>query len=217
MTARPGRARAAARTGRRRHLGASRLVGAPVPDWNGRLDAERGGSGPDGERGLPRGDGGPGAAGLPRHALGSVVVRGPGRPGGRRGAGQRADPASRRRGEASVRTRSLASAGDAWRHRWERARRPGLPPAVIDWPPYFRPAAFALAVAAVDALCWTGAPTRLLDDWADLPEWRPLLRAFVYRTATRGRYEAVSGQGVSGADYAGRCRSCLAAVLSREG
>jgi uncharacterized protein (TIGR02569 family) len=93
---------------------------------------------------------------------------------------------------------------------------PGLPPGVIDWPPYFRPAAFALAVAAVDAVCWSGASPRLLDDWADLPEWRQLLlRAFVYRAATRGRYEAVGGEGMSGAEYATRCRPCLAAVLSR--
>jgi uncharacterized protein (TIGR02569 family) len=94
---------------------------------------------------------------------------------------------------------------------------PGLPPGVIDWPPYFRPAAFALAVAAVDALCWAGASPRLLDDWADLPEWRQLLlRAFVYRTATRGRFEAGDGQGMSGAEYARRCRPCLAAVVSRD-
>ena len=94
---------------------------------------------------------------------------------------------------------------------------PGLPPGVIDWPPYFRPAAFAMAVAAVDALCWAGASPRLLDDWADLPEWRQLLlRAFVYRTATRGRFEAGGGQGMPGAEYAKHCRPCLAAVLSRD-
>jgi uncharacterized protein (TIGR02569 family) len=94
---------------------------------------------------------------------------------------------------------------------------PGLPPGVIDWPPYFRPAAFALAVAAVDALCWSGASPHLLDDWADLPEWRQLLlRAFVYRTATQGRFEAIGGKGTSGAEYAKRCRPCLAAILSRD-
>jgi uncharacterized protein (TIGR02569 family) len=94
---------------------------------------------------------------------------------------------------------------------------PGLPPGVIDWPPYFRPAAFALAVAAVDAVCWSGASARLLDDWADLQQWRQLLlRAFVYRTATQGRFEAVGGQEMSGAEYASRCRPCLAAVLSRD-
>jgi hypothetical protein len=87
---------------------------------------------------------------------------------------------------------------------------------VIDWPPYFRPAAFALAVAAVDALCWAGASPRLLDDWADLPEWRQLLlRAFAYRTATWGRFESVGHQGMPGAEYARRCRPCLAAILSR--
>jgi uncharacterized protein (TIGR02569 family) len=93
---------------------------------------------------------------------------------------------------------------------------PGLPPGVIDWPPYFRPAAFALAVAAVDALCWAGASPRLLDDWADLPEWRQLLlRAFVYRTATWGRFESAGHQGMPAAEYARRCRPSLAVILSR--
>lgn len=35
---------------------------------------------------------------------------------------------------------------------------PGLPPAIIDWAPYWRPVAWAAAVAAVDAMCWHGAP-----------------------------------------------------------
>jgi uncharacterized protein (TIGR02569 family) len=69
---------------------------------------------------------------------------------------------------------------------------PGLPPAVIDWPPYFRPAAWALAVVAADAVCWEGAPLSLLDAWSDVPHWdQLLLRAAVYRIATRGRNETL--------------------------
>jgi uncharacterized protein (TIGR02569 family) len=91
----------------------------------------------------------------------------------------------------------------------------GLPAAVIDWPPYFRPVAFALAVAAVDAICWSGASRRLLDDWGDQPEWRQmLLRAFVYRTATQGRFEALGTAGSSGEDYVRECRPCLEAIVS---
>ncbi|WP_327326924.1 hypothetical protein OG735_33755 [Streptomyces sp. NBC_01210] len=40
---------------------------------------------------------------------------------------------------------------------------PGLPPAIIDWPPYWRPAGWASAVVAVDALCWYEAEAALLD------------------------------------------------------
>jgi uncharacterized protein (TIGR02569 family) len=39
---------------------------------------------------------------------------------------------------------------------------PGLPPAVIDFAPYWRPAAYASAVVAVDAVAWHGAGLELL-------------------------------------------------------
>jgi uncharacterized protein (TIGR02569 family) len=70
---------------------------------------------------------------------------------------------------------------------------PGLAPAVIDWPPYLRPAGWALAVAAMDAVCFGGADPELLDRWADEPEWDQLLvRALIYRIATRGHREAAT-------------------------
>lgn len=75
-----------------------------------------------------------------------------------------------------------------------------LPPAVIDWPPYFRPAGWALAVIAMDAVCWQGADPALLSRWSDLPEWdQMLLRAVIYRVATRGRNECL-GVVPSGSD-----------------
>ncbi|MEU5875518.1 TIGR02569 family protein [Glycomyces sp. NPDC047369] len=62
---------------------------------------------------------------------------------------------------------------------------PGLPPAIIDWPPYWRPTSWAAAVAAVDALCWNGAPESLLDDWSGLESWPQMtVRALMYRMIT---------------------------------
>jgi hypothetical protein len=69
---------------------------------------------------------------------------------------------------------------------------PGQPPAVIDFSPYWRPAGLALAVAAVDALTWSGADPAILGDLADQPELDQLLaRAHVGRLVT----EVVSRRG----------------------
>jgi uncharacterized protein (TIGR02569 family) len=61
-----------------------------------------------------------------------------------------------------------------------------LPPAVIDFAPYFRPALFATAVVAADALVWEGADESLV---LALVEREPdfvqfLLRALIYRAVT---------------------------------
>ncbi|TDE26506.1 TIGR02569 family protein, partial [Nonomuraea mesophila] len=67
----------------------------------------------------------------------------------------------------------------------------GLPPAIIDWPVYWRPPSWAAAVAVVDALCWYGASPKLAERWAHLPEWgQMLIRALVYRIVT---HEALAG------------------------
>jgi uncharacterized protein (TIGR02569 family) len=58
----------------------------------------------------------------------------------------------------------------------------GLPPAIIDFSPYWRPPAFASAVVVGDALVWEGADETLLDavaHVADFPQY--LLRALIYR------------------------------------
>ncbi|MDI3417422.1 TIGR02569 family protein [Streptomyces luteolus] len=66
----------------------------------------------------------------------------------------------------------------------------GLPPAIIDWPAYWRPPGWASAVAAVDALCWHGADIGVLDRWAHVPHWRQLLvRALLFRIATHERLD----------------------------
>ena len=72
----------------------------------------------------------------------------------------------------------------------------GRPPAVIDWSPTWRPAAFGAAIAAVDAVCWHGLPVGRLDGLGDLAldglpsedaaaAWPQLLiRALAFRIAT---------------------------------
>ena len=64
------------------------------------------------------------------------------------------------------------------------------PPAIIDWSAYWRPPAWAAAVAVIDALCWYGAHGSVVDRWAHLPDWRQLLiRALIFRIATDGQSE----------------------------
>ncbi len=61
----------------------------------------------------------------------------------------------------------------------------GLPPAIIDWPAYWRPPAWAAAVAVTDALVWHDAGPAVLDRWSHLPCWgQMLVRALIYRIAT---------------------------------
>jgi hypothetical protein len=66
----------------------------------------------------------------------------------------------------------------------------GEPPVVIDFSPYWRPAGLALAVAAVDALMWSGADPAILGQLAFQAGSGPatfgqlLARALVYRLVT---------------------------------
>lgn len=58
----------------------------------------------------------------------------------------------------------------------------GLPPAVIDFSPAWRPLGFASAVVVGDALLWEGADARLLDAVADVDDFpQLLLRALIFR------------------------------------
>lgn len=92
----------------------------------------------------------------------------------------------------------------------------GLRPAVIDWPPYFRPRGLALAVVAVDALSWSGAPAELLDAWSDVPYWEQLLlRAVIFRVATEGRREWLGTAPAGGSGHVEQHRMALSAVLGR--
>jgi prepilin-type processing-associated H-X9-DG protein len=58
----------------------------------------------------------------------------------------------------------------------------GLPPAIIDFSPYWRPAAYADAIIAVDGLLWFDAAPELLrfaQSSPDFPQF--LLRALIFR------------------------------------
>jgi uncharacterized protein (TIGR02569 family) len=55
-----------------------------------------------------------------------------------------------------------------------------LPPAIIDFTPYWRPLQFQSAIVVADALVWEGAPPELADQVH--PQY--LLRALVYRGVT---------------------------------
>jgi uncharacterized protein (TIGR02569 family) len=64
----------------------------------------------------------------------------------------------------------------------------GMPPAIIDWPAYWRPTSWASAVAVADAVCWYDAPPNLLARWSHLPEWgQMLVRALIYRITTHDK------------------------------
>lgn len=68
---------------------------------------------------------------------------------------------------------------------------PGLPPAVIDFSPYWRPVGFAAAVVVGDALLWEGADETLLAAVAhvgDFPQF--LLRALIFRAVVDALFRA---------------------------
>jgi uncharacterized protein (TIGR02569 family) len=92
----------------------------------------------------------------------------------------------------------------------------GQPPAVIDWPPYFRPVGFAHAVAITDAVTFHDAPLHLLDEWETGEGWDQLLiRALLYRLGPAGIFAArdrVMGGLVT---HVERVRPVVDAVLSR--
>lgn len=92
----------------------------------------------------------------------------------------------------------------------------GLPPAVIDWPPYFRPAGMANAIAVTDAVTFRAAPVSLLDEWATGEEWDQLLvRALLYRLGPTGLFASrnrLMGRLVT---HVERVRPVVDAVLSR--
>ena len=58
----------------------------------------------------------------------------------------------------------------------------GQPPAIIDFSPYWRPAAYADAIIAVDGLLWFGADPELLNRADSSPDFPQLLvRALIFR------------------------------------
>jgi uncharacterized protein (TIGR02569 family) len=60
-----------------------------------------------------------------------------------------------------------------------------LPPAVIDFAPYWRPVAFASAIVVADALVWEGADASILAAVSHIGDFgQYLVRALVYRAVT---------------------------------
>ncbi len=93
-----------------------------------------------------------------------------------------------------------------------------LPPAVIDVSPYFRPPGWSLAVVAMDAVCWEGADPSLVDRWSDVEEWdQLLLRAVVFRIATRGFGETLGWHSPGSDGYVAGRGASLDLVLDRIG
>lgn len=92
----------------------------------------------------------------------------------------------------------------------------GRTPAVIDWPPYFRPIGMANAVAVTDAVTFRGAPLSLLDDWETGADWNQvLIRALLYRLGPTGLFAARNRLMGSLVTHIERVRPVVDAVLAR--
>ncbi len=92
----------------------------------------------------------------------------------------------------------------------------GLPAAVIDWPPYFRPLGMANAVAVTDAVTFHGAPLWLLDEWETGVDWNQLLvRALLYRLGPTGLFAARNRLMGGLVTHVERVQPVVAAVVSR--
>lgn len=82
---------------------------------------------------------------------------------------------------------------------------PGLPPAVIDFSPYWRPAAFGEAVIVADAVIWHGAGSDLLRAAARVRGadfLRYVARAVVYRLVTSSEVIRAAAPAAGSADTA---------------
>jgi len=92
----------------------------------------------------------------------------------------------------------------------------GRPPAVIDWPVYFRPAGLAPAIAVTDAVTFRGAPVGLLDAWRTGEHWDQLLvRALLYRLGATGLIASRNRLMGALVTHAERARPVVEAVLAR--
>lgn len=92
----------------------------------------------------------------------------------------------------------------------------GLPPAVIDWPPYFRPVGTANAIAVTDAVTFRGGPLSLLEEWETGEDWNQLLvRALLYRLGPTGLFAARNRLLGSLVTHVERVRPVIAAVIDR--
>lgn len=73
------------------------------------------------------------------------------------------------------------------------------PPALVDLVPAWRPAEWAAAVVAVDAVAWGGADEELFDRWSYLAGWpQMLLRAVLHRLALHAQHPDASIRSLHG-------------------
>lgn len=86
----------------------------------------------------------------------------------------------------------------------------GLAPAVIDISPYWRPPEYAEGVVVADALCWHGAPARLLDLVG--VSVAAVARALLFRMATANERLASGAGGVEVQDEVRRYGLAVAAI-----
>lgn len=78
-------------------------------------------------------------------------------------------------------------------------------PGIVDFAPFFRPAEWGAAVAAVDAMAWGGADIQLLYRWSHLPEWSQLLlRAILFRLAAHALHPKSTRAALDGLRAAAR-------------
>ncbi len=85
---------------------------------------------------------------------------------------------------------------------------------MIDFTPYWRPAAFALAIVAVDAVCWHGATGQLFDAVADTSDPVGVVgRAGLYRLVTSDR-AALAMPGEEKRAYLAQNRSAYLGLLN---
>ena len=60
-----------------------------------------------------------------------------------------------------------------------------LPPAIIDFSPYWRPAGYASAIVVADALAWEGADSQILGAVSHIDDFgQYLIRALIFRAVT---------------------------------
>ncbi|MGQ0575967.1 MAG: TIGR02569 family protein [Pseudonocardia sp.] len=72
-------------------------------------------------------------------------------------------------------------------------------PALVDLVPAWRPAEWAAAIVAVDAVAWGGADGDLFDRWSHLAEWpQMLLRATLHRLALHAQHPDASARSLDG-------------------
>lgn len=86
----------------------------------------------------------------------------------------------------------------------------GLPPAIIDISPYWRPPAYAEGIVVADGLCWHDAPSSLWET-VDVPA-TAVARALLFRMATTNQRVRSTAAGVDLNDEARRYRLAVEAI-----